>query len=1419
MKFRLFELGLWAAALLPFASVNADHYVLQGAPRPMRHQASRIAVKLKDPSALQDGRVFGVPVSHQFAVDAGILVLEHDALGADPDAAVWEASPDVEFASRVYVGDNGEECVVPPEVIVKFQAGTSDQDTQAYFERNGLEPRVEYPPESGRWLCGVLDHKLRSTLDVANTAYFDPSVVYATPNFLSAPRLLVGDECYNPAYTPPGCNDAMGPGGIDCPPPPACVPPPTCPVCNCTRVPMALPNGPGDDAFADESFQFELNRVWDAWSVTKGHSSVKIFVVDSGLDRDHLDIQGNLELDLNPNNLRTSWTDPAATYSVTLPAQAADPAYVYLYFVSPPHLFISGSEVAFFLNGLEVRVGSPTSEPVRTYSFEDNDSAWVTDFQAVGTTNTFERVAATGAEIPTVGSYILKVKATGAGNPTSQCIRIHIPELQAATQHFVTTRWLPARGGSHPLEGLVRFGIQGDEACNTRFGGEMGGALEQNHGTVVSGLACGADNEPSDYGMTGVAPSCKLFHASAVGNIFTDGTVLLAGARAGASVVNWSLQMAFASDDYYDAVRQIARGGRNGDGAVLVQAAGNNQTFIERDWLARSDLVVSVGGLTLEQPTSGPPTWKKSCTSAYGADVFVYERFNIQVPQSWGWETYGFATLDLVGPDGEIPGDFVHYDEVPLPGFSGFSRRWPTSTSWCTPVVSGIMALILSKDPCLTSGQTPCLSRTEAMQILFHTCRRPDPQGRIEGYSLDCALLDCGVPSGPCAGGVEGGCAPFQSDPEHPDYVNPQTDIPFSAVTGRSKVFGYGLVNAKAAVDAVTAGKRWPEPPRGILAAPGKNAGGSHVVRVSWIPPEDNRYPRGYEGYVLVRSQGCGLAAPLPDGQAPPALGAPWQNGVVVARGLTESAFEDSGAAEGLAFYSLFYYRKLTGPSDYYYSFGAEARIVFSTGARWTTMTSAAALQAALDAGLDSADPTKKVVVFVESAIPIPLSSCLRVGANVRGSETNGWVYLVGDSNPGGVKTTLLPSAGAGSVGINVCGSKYLSISGFTVDGGEVGLGLRANASPSDSCSPTCVPNRADRVYVWNCTFRNQDVGFWLENEGKVFLQNNVVQGLGACTTANCAGVYMPARALDPVDDNRTFYSLLNNTLDVSARPCLRVGMKSLAPEFAEGNVRLQVYNNVLRASGSAGTCVEILTDFHYFLSNHNDFVFLQGASCGRITSPPTSLAGLANWQAVGHSDKSSISADPGFVNPAAADYHLANRLSPCANAGTLEVYDPEFLPVDFDPSRDPRVYSGSFAGGAYASWYLGIDIGADEFKAPLAANDADLGRAFRRGDANNDGFVDLSDAIYISSYLYSGGPAPVCFDAADANDDELLDLSDTIAITRYVYNPSAIAFPGLNTLPEPHPQCGFDIKKLGVPGPQSPSGPLHCGSSTFCSS
>jgi hypothetical protein len=66
-------------------------------------------------------------------------------------------------------------------------------------------------------------------------------------------------------------------------------------------------------------------------------------------------------------------------------------------------------------------------------------------------------------------------------------------------------------------------------------------------------------------------------------------------------------------------------------------------------------------------------------------------------------------------------------------------------------------------------------------------------------------------------------------------------------------------------------------------------------------------------------------------------------------------------------------------------------------------------------------------------------------------------------------------------------------------------------------------------------------------------------------------------------------------------------------------------------------------------------------------------------------------------------------------------------------------------------------------------------------GDVNANGVVDVGDVVYLVSYLYRGGPAPipmVC--VGDVNNNDVVDVGDLVYLVSYLYKGG----------PAPDPNC-----------------------------
>lgn len=108
----------------------------------------------------------------------------------------------------------------------------------------------------------------------------------------------------------------------------------------------------------------------------------------------------------------------------------------------------------------------------------------------------------------------------------------------------------------------------------------------------------------------------------------------------------------------------------------------------------------------------------------------------------------------------------------------------------------------------------------------------------------------------------------------------------------------------------------------------------------------------------------------------------------------------------------------------------------------------------------------------------------------------------------------------------------------------------------------------------------------------------------------------------------------------------------------------------------------------------------------------------------------------------------------------------------------------------------------------------------FFRGDCNftgrNGGLdpVEIADAAAVISFLFQKSIFkfhPPCLDACDANDDGRIDLADAIGVLNYLF------VPGANFPPAPGPGFDSDINPTD-PGADPTEDPLDCAGGTACS-
>lgn len=89
--------------------------------------------------------------------------------------------------------------------------------------------------------------------------------------------------------------------------------------------------------------------------------------------------------------------------------------------------------------------------------------------------------------------------------------------------------------------------------------------------------------------------------------------------------------------------------------------------------------------------------------------------------------------------------------------------------------------------------------------------------------------------------------------------------------------------------------------------------------------------------------------------------------------------------------------------------------------------------------------------------------------------------------------------------------------------------------------------------------------------------------------------------------------------------------------------------------------------------------------------------------------------------------------------------------------------------GGWYSYWFEFSD-GVETAMTDLDSLYVDL-VTYIPGDANGDELVNITDAVYLISWIFAGGPAPDPLAAGDANCDAIVNITDAVYLINYIFN------------------------------------------------
>ena len=249
------------------------------------------------------------------------------------------------------------------------------------------------------------------------------------------------------------------------------------------------------------------------------------------------------------------------------------------------------------------------------------------------------------------------------------------------------------------------------------------------------------------------------------------------------------------------------------------------------------------------------------------------------------------------------------------------------------------------------------------------------------------------------------------------------------------------------------------------------------------------------------------------------------------------------------------------------------------------------------------------------------------------------------------------------------------------------------------------------------------------------------------------------------------------NTVDGS------VIISSLDPPAPSGGITLSAESRVV--SPGSGTTIDVLLDsdlpiaaVSFGLAYQDDDVTLLTGSLGSSLSAFRCGAGPEFFST------QFFTSPPGVTFATVFDIQppFLERELPAGS-------DLRLLSLEFVTSATPTTTGSDLTFTELGNPPVAIEVttGTTALTPNTVPGSITFGAGFRRGDCNADGGIDISDAIFMLTFLFQpGGPTPTCDDACDGNDNGSLNIADPIGLLGVLFGQAPTMIPPPNS-------CGTD--------------------------